>query len=96
MKNFIVKNFVVLVLALSVLSFLKGCSDGRELTKVRKEIEAIKNETYTKSEMDARLQLEGLKAEKRMIQSTDRKLLDVNRQVELDKEIKLLEAKLSK
>jgi hypothetical protein len=36
------------------------------------------------------LQIEGLKAEKRMIQSTDRKMLDVNRQAEIDKEIEKL------
>ena len=34
---------------------------------------------------------EGLKTEKRMIQSTDRKIFDVNRQSEIDKEIKRLE-----
>lgn len=36
------------------------------------------------------LTIEGLKAEKRMIQSTDRKMLDVNRQSEIDKEIEKL------
>jgi hypothetical protein len=39
------------------------------------------------------LRLEGLKAEKRMIQSTDRKMLDVTRQAEIDKEINALENK---
>jgi hypothetical protein len=37
------------------------------------------------------LKIEGLKTEKRMIQSTDRKILDVNRQSEIDKEIQELE-----
>ena len=35
--------------------------------------------------------IEGLKSEKRMIQSTDRKILDVNRQSQIDKEISSLE-----
>lgn len=39
------------------------------------------------------LKIEGLKSEKRMIQSTDRKILDVNRQSEIDKEIQKLESK---
>jgi hypothetical protein len=39
------------------------------------------------------LRLEGLRAEKRMIQSTDRKMLDVTRQAEIDKEINALENK---
>ena len=37
------------------------------------------------------LKVEGLKAEKRMIQSTDRKILDVNREAEIDKELQQLE-----
>ena len=39
------------------------------------------------------LEIEGLKAEKRMIQSVDRKILDVNRQSEIDQEIKKLQTK---
>jgi hypothetical protein len=39
------------------------------------------------------LRLEGLRTEKRMIQSTDRKMLDVTRQAEIDKEINALENK---
>ena len=39
------------------------------------------------------LKIEGLKSEKRMIQSTDRKILDVTRQSEIDKEIQKLESK---
>jgi DNA-binding XRE family transcriptional regulator len=35
--------------------------------------------------------IEGLKAEKRMIQSTDRKMLDVTRQSVIDTEIEKLE-----
>jgi hypothetical protein len=33
------------------------------------------------------IKIEGLKSEKRMIQATDRKIMDVNRQTEIDKEI---------
>jgi hypothetical protein len=58
---------------------------------MRKEIETIKDSTYTKEEMDLRLKIEGLKSEKRMIQSTDRKILDVNRQTQIDEEINKLE-----
>lgn len=95
MKKFIENNFTVIVLVVAILGFLKGCGDGRELSKMRKEIESIKDSTYTKTELDIRLQIEGLKSEKRMIQSTDRKILDVNRQTEIDNEIKSLESKLN-
>ena len=37
------------------------------------------------------LEIEGLKSEKRMIQATDRKIFDVNRQNQIEQEIKKLE-----
>lgn len=91
MKNFIQKNFTIIVLVIALLGLFKSCGDGRELSKVRKEIETIKDSTYTKNELDVRLQIEGLKSEKRMIQATDRKILDVTRQTEIDNEITRLE-----
>ena len=91
MKKFIEKNFVVIVLVIALLSFFKGCGDGRELAKMRKEVEAIKDSTYTKQELNVELQIMGLESEKRMIQATDRKILDVNRQAEIDKELQQLE-----
>lgn len=95
MKKFIQNNFTVIVLVITLLGFFKSCGDGRELSKMRKEVQSIKDSTYTKEELNLRLQIEGLKAEKRMIQSTDRKILDVNRQTQIDNEIKTLEGKLN-
>ena len=42
MKNFIQKNFTVIVLVIALLSFFKSCGDGRELSKMRKEVERLK------------------------------------------------------
>ena len=95
MKKFVENNFTVIVLVIALLGFFKSCGDGRELSKMRKEVETIKDSTYPKEELNLRLQIEGLKAEKRMIQSTDRKILDVNRQTQIDNEIKTLESKLN-
>lgn len=92
MKNFIKNNFVTIVLVISLLSLFKSCGDSRELTKVRKEITAIKDSTYTKQELGIELKISSLEAEKRMIQATDRKLLDVRRQTEIDEEIKKLKS----
>jgi hypothetical protein len=94
MKNFIQKNFTTIVLAIMILTFFKSCGDGRELTKIRQEIQEIKSTTYTKEQLDLRLQIEGLKSEHRMIQSTDRKIFDLNRQTQIEKEITDLETKL--
>ena len=93
MKKFIENNFVVIVLVIAVLTFFKSCGDSRDLSAIKKEITAIKDSTYTKQELDAQLKISGLEAEKRMIQATDRKLLDVRRQTEIEEEIKRLKSK---
>ena len=93
MKNFIQKNFTVIVLVIALLGLFKSCGDARELAKMRKEVESIKDSTYTKSELDKELKIMGLESEKRMIQATDRKLLDVQRQTQIEEEIKKLNSK---
>ena len=93
MKNFIQKNFTVIVLVIAILTLFKSCGDSRELTKMRKEVQAIKDSTYTKIELDRELKIMGLESEKRMIQATDRKLLDVQRQTQIEEEIKKLKTK---
>lgn len=93
MKKFIQQNFTIIVLVIALLSLLKSCGDGRELVKIRKEIKAIKDSTYTKTELNKELKIMGLESEKRMIQATDRKLLDVQRQTQIEEEIKQLKSK---
>ena len=90
MKNFIQKNFTVIVLVISLLALLKSCGDSRELSNIKKEIKTIKDSTYTKTEFNIELKIMGLEAEKRMIQATDRKMLDVQRQTQIEEEIKQL------
>jgi uncharacterized membrane protein (DUF106 family) len=90
MKNFIKNNFTIIVLVISVLTLFKSCGDSRELTNIKKEIKAIKDSTYTKTELNRELKISGLESEKRMIQATDRKMLDVQRQTQIDEEIKQL------
>jgi len=84
MKKFIQTNFTVIVLVIALLSLFKSCGDSRDLGKIKKEIQAIKDSTYTKQELKKELKISGLEAEKRMIQATDRKLLDVRRQTEIE------------
>lgn len=93
MKKFIKENFVTIVLVIALLSFFKSCGDSREITKIKKEIQTIKDSTFTKDELSRELKISGLEAEKRMIQATDRKLLDVRRQTEIEEEIKRLNKK---
>lgn len=93
MKKFIQNNFTVIVLVIALLSFFKSCGDSRDVSKIKKEIQAIKDSTFTKDELLRELKISGLEAEKRMIQATDRKLLDVRRQTEIEDEIKKLSGK---
>lgn len=100
MKKFIEKNFIIIVLIITVLSFLKGCNDSRKIVDLQKEVISldhyIKDSTYNKQQLFLIIEIEGLKSEKRMIQATDRKILDVQRQTEIDNEIKVKEEKLKK
>ncbi len=90
MKKFVQENFTIIVLVIMLLSLFKSCGDGRELSKLRKEVTSIKDSTYTKKELQVELKIMGLEAEKRMIQATDRKILDVQRQTQIEEEIKKL------
>jgi thiamine biosynthesis lipoprotein ApbE len=88
---FIEKYAVKIILVLMLLTLMKSCSIDSELTVVKKELrkeQQVINNLPTKIDV----QIEGLKSEKRMIQGTDRKLLDVQRQNQIEKEIKALSA----
>jgi hypothetical protein len=79
-----------IIIVLLVLMYLKSCGVDSELTKVKKEMQA--SQQILKTLPSAKqLQIEGLKSEKRMIQATDRKLLDVQRQTQIEEEIKKIE-----
>lgn len=91
---FFEKHGMKVLTALVLLTWLKACSIDSELTIVKKELRKEQEIVNTIKELPTAidLQIEGLKAEKRMIQGTDRKMLDVQRQNQIEKEIKELEA----
>lgn len=90
LKNFLKNNFTVIVFVLLLLGFFRSCSESKELTKIRKDITAIKDSTYTKTELNKQLKIMSLETEKKFIQSTDRKIMDVNRQSQIDHELQKL------
>lgn len=89
-KKFLSKNFTLIVFIFLIIGWLKGCGDSKELGKINEDIKAIKDSTYTKGELDKQLKIMSLETEKRFIQSTDRKILDVNRQTQIDSELEKL------
>jgi hypothetical protein len=87
-ESFIIDKFHFIVISLLIFISIKSCD--RESSKLSKRIlslessvDSLRKETVTKKD----LQIEGLRSEKRMIQSVDRKILDVNRQSEIDNQI---------
>ena len=90
-NEFIAKHYQKLMLGLLVVIFVNTCGNrNKQLTKkvetLSNKIDSLEMVSVTKKD----LTIEGLKVEKRMIQSTDRKILDVNRQSEIDKELESL------
>jgi hypothetical protein len=89
-KKFLSKNFTLIVFIFLIIGWLKGCGDSKELGKINDDIKTIKDSTYTKAELNKQLKIMSLETEKRFIQSTDRKILDVNRQTQIDLELEKL------
>ena len=93
---FLDSYFKYIVLGLLFTIFFRTCTLNSNDKKVNKRIDALTEEVSALKDTVATrndLVIEGLKSEKRMIQSTDRKMLDVSRQTAIDEEIKKLEHK---
>lgn len=83
-----------ITLFLTLIILLKQCGANRDINKLYNNAKiqsSYIDSLCTKNELNRIIEIEGLKAEKRMIQSTDRKIMDVNRQSKIDIEIKKLE-----
>jgi hypothetical protein len=92
LNQFLAKHGSKVIIVLLLLTYMKSCSVDSELTRVKKELKAqadVINVLPTTTDV----KIEGLKVEKRMIQATDRKMLDVQRQNAIEKEIAELEGK---
>ena len=91
--DFIEKYGLILLLVLIVTS---TCSNSMSKRKSEKKItdqfDSLKTEIKTlKNELKKEIKVEGLKVERRMIDATDRKILDVNRQTKIDSILQQLE-----
>lgn len=84
MKLFIQKHFNIILIVFMILLYIK----------IQQQINLMKTQQneFNKfvQHINKTILIEGLKSEKRMIQSVDRKIIDVNRQKEIDNEIKIL------
>ncbi len=91
-NDFIEKHYQKIAFFLMLVIFVNTCSNPNKITNKRldsltEQIDSLKSITVTHKD----LQIEGLKSEKRMIQGTDRKMLDVQRQTQIENQIDSLE-----
>jgi len=91
--DFIEKYGLIILVVLIVTSTCSSnMSKRRSEKKISDQFDSLKTEIKTlKDELKKEIKVEGLKSEKRMIQSTDRKIMDLQRQIEIDKELKVLD-----
>ena len=89
--DFINKYGMVIITPLILIMFLKTCSTNSRVDSVTKQVE-MTNQKIDSLEMDFEneIQIEGLRSEKRMIQSVSRSLIDRDRERQIDKEIERL------
>jgi hypothetical protein len=97
MKNindFLSKWGLVIITPMVLTTFFKSCSTSSNVNAINVKVGSLKKQNDSLfTEVQKQIKIEGLESEKRMIQSTDRKLFDFNRQSEIDKEIKELQKK---
>jgi hypothetical protein len=91
--DFIEKYGLILLLVLIVTSTCSsGMSKRRSEKKISDQFDSLKTEIKTlKNDLKKEIKIEGLKVERRMIDATDRKILDVNRQTKIDSILQQLE-----
>jgi len=83
--NFIDAWGVRIMFVLVIITFFKTCTTNTRIQNVNDSVDSLS------VKLSKEIKIEGLKSEKRAIQASDRKILDVNRQTEIDQEISKLE-----
>jgi len=96
--SYLKENVYILIVVLICINLMHGCNscnrENKSLDiqkKVSTNLDYINSNIMTHKEFKKELMLEGLRSEKRMIQSVDRKLWDLHRQREIDKQIDSLQ-----
>ena len=87
--DFIEKYGLILLVVLIVTSTCSsGMSKRRSEKKISDQFDSLKTKIKVlKQELQKEIKVEGLKTELRMIESTDRRMMDKERQTEIRKEL---------
>ena len=91
--DFVNKYGYMILLLLLLISFQHGCFVDRKFKKINKQLHTMQQENDSlinqlSVDMTKLIHLEGLETELRLIEATDRTLLDVERQYKIREEIK--------
>ena len=79
--NFIDAWGIRIMFLIVIITFFKTCTTNSRVQAVNDSVDSLSVKLHRE------IKIEGLKSEKRAIQASDRKILDVNRQTEIDQEI---------
>jgi hypothetical protein len=79
--NFIDTWGIRIMFFLVIITFFKTCSTNSKVQDVNDSVDSLS------VKLRREIKIEGLKSEKRAIQASDRKILDVTRQTQIDQEI---------
>ena len=79
--NFIDAWGVRIMFFLVIITFFKTCTTNSRIQDVNNSVDTLS------VKLRKEIKIEGLKSEKRAIQASDRKILDVTRQTQIDQEI---------
>ena len=91
LNQFFNDKIAMIIVIMFIISIFRSCGNDTKTINKKIEILTFKVDSLNRNILTNKdLKMEGLKTEKRMIQSTDRKILDVNRQSEIDKELEKL------
>jgi len=63
MREFLKKNFIIIVTVFLLFSLLKSCNDVRTLNEVQDTINALKDSTYSKIEVDKKFEIQSIENE---------------------------------
>ena len=78
MKEFIKKNFTVIVLVIAVLSFFKSCGDSRELSKLGKRVQVLEDSLMTKQDVQEVFETTVMWESLRIEEISDKEKISVN------------------
>jgi hypothetical protein len=79
--NFIDTWGIRIMFFLVIITFFKTCTTNSKVQDVNDSVDSLS------VKLRREIKIEGLKSEKRAIQASDRKILDVTRQTQIDQEI---------